>query len=172
MMTEQDVGRDGVAVAGVVVDASARMPRPRLLVRRPKLKRLSVKASQDEPPKKNRSANRLLRPEPPSVERILLPGESIARYQNRGAESPAEPTESASEERPERELRRDRGDRDAAAAVAAGLVGAVAGVVTGLKVGIVRKVGGHEEPASLPRIISRLCCPESRFRSIGISQRR
>ena len=46
-----------------------------------------------------------------SVERILLPGESIARYQNRGAESPAEPTESANEERPEREFRRDRGDR-------------------------------------------------------------
>ena len=47
----------------------------------------------------------------PDQERILLPGESIARYQNRGAEPAAEAQESPAEERSEREHRFDRGDR-------------------------------------------------------------
>ncbi len=46
----------------------------------------------------------------PEFDRILLPGESIARYQNRGAEPEAEAQETVSEERP-RESRHDRGDR-------------------------------------------------------------
>jgi ribonuclease G len=45
----------------------------------------------------------------PSYERILLPGESIARYQGGATETPAE--SQPSEERPERESRYDRGDR-------------------------------------------------------------
>ncbi len=47
--------------------------------------------------------------QPPSYERILLPGESIARYQGGGTEAPAE--SQPSDERPEREHRNDRGDR-------------------------------------------------------------
>jgi Rne/Rng family ribonuclease len=47
----------------------------------------------------------------PEFERILLPGESIARYQNRGAEPENGTPEAPAEERSEREPRRDRGDR-------------------------------------------------------------
>jgi ribonuclease G len=48
---------------------------------------------------------------PPEVERILLPGESIARYQNRDSEATGESQAPASEDRPDREYRNDRGDR-------------------------------------------------------------
>jgi len=71
-----------------------------------------VEASQDEAPEEESFVEAAPAPKPPAVERILLPGESIARYQNRGADSLTEPVESASEERTEREPRRDRGDRD------------------------------------------------------------
>jgi ribonuclease G len=72
----------------------------------------AVEAAEEESPAEGESFSEPApAPREPSVERILLPGESIARYQNRGTESPAEPAESASEERPEREFRRDRGDR-------------------------------------------------------------
>src|SRR5512143_761992 len=47
----------------------------------------------------------------PGFERILLPGESIARYQGGGAEPTAESQPTSGEDRPEREHRNDRGDR-------------------------------------------------------------
>ena len=75
----------------------------------------TVEASQAEPDEEEPAA-----PEPQasapasapardsSFERILLPGESIARYQGGGKEAPES---KPSEERPERESRHDRGDR-------------------------------------------------------------
>ena len=73
----------------------------------------TVEASESEPEEQEEPAEPEVMPSAPvsapTYERILLPGESIARYQGGATETPAEPQ--ASEERPEREPRYERGDR-------------------------------------------------------------
>ena len=77
----------------------------------------TVEASEAEPgpEQQEESVERDVTPPAPvpapeaTYERILLPGESIARYQGGGTEAPAE--SQPSEERPERDSRYERGDR-------------------------------------------------------------